>query len=163
MNKTVIILVGAGFLILALSQATGASPGSIVSAAQALIQGFERFDPHPYWDVKRYSWGYGTPAPGPDGTITREQAAADMLPYIQPNYEYLLPMIARPLNINQWAALLSFAYNVGPGNADNLVTNINSGDDGALETQWKKYILAGGVVSSDLIDRRDKEWQVWIS
>ena len=154
---------GAGFLILALSQATGASSGSIISAAQALIQSFEGFRATPYWDVSRWSWGYGTPAPGPNGTITREQAAAEMLPYIQPNYEYLLPMLTRSLNTNQWAALLSFAYNEGPGNADNLMPNINSGDAAALETQWKKYIYADGVVNADLIDRRNREWEVWQS
>ncbi len=157
------ILVGAGFLILALSQVTGASTGSIISAAQALIQSFESFSPTPYWDVKRYSWGYGTPAPGATGTISRDEASQEMLPYIQDGYEYLLPMLSRTLSINQWAALLSFDYNEGPGNADNLIDNINSGDDAALEHQWKLYNKAGGQVSSNLIARRAREWEVWQS
>ena len=39
-----------------------------------LVEGFRST---PYWDVKRYSWGYGTAAPGPTGTITREKAFAE--------------------------------------------------------------------------------------
>ncbi len=126
-----------------------------------LIPQFEGFRATPYWDISRYSWGYGTQAPGPTGTITQGQALHDMRAKVDSDYNYLRPLIKRSLQPNQWAALLSFAYNLGDGNADNLVANINSGDDSALETQWKKYIYAGGVASDTLVDRRNAEWQVW--
>jgi GH24 family phage-related lysozyme (muramidase) len=129
--------------------------------AASVIASFEGFSPVPYWDVSRWSWGYGTPAPGPDGTITKAEAMADLQTHAQDDYDNLAPRITRTLTANQWAAYLSFSYNLGVGNAYNLVDDINSGDDTALEIHWKKYIYAGGVVNSDLVARRAKEWSLW--
>lgn len=126
-----------------------------------LIPEFEGFREHPYWDFQQYTWGYGTRAPGATGTITRAQALQEMRTKLDELYNYLSPMVTRPLNANQWAAYLSFAYNLGPANADNLLANINSGNFASLETQWKKYIYAGGVVNETLRNRRNTEWQIF--
>lgn len=126
-----------------------------------LIPQFEGFRATPYWDQKQWTWGYGTRAPGETGVISREKALSDMRAYINADYAYLSGLITRPLSPAQWAALLSFSYNEGRGNADNLVENINSGNDAALGVQWKKYIYAGGAVSQDLIDRRETEFNIW--
>ncbi len=162
-NKTALILVGTGFLVLMLALPGSAGAAAIYSVTDWLIPSFEGFRAHPYWDVSRYSWGYGTAAPGPDGTITKEQALADLRKHAQADYQYLAPMITRPLSANQWGAYLSFSYNEGAGNADNLVANINSGDNAALELQWKKYIYSDGSVNPDLVARRAREWEVWTS
>lgn len=138
---------------------------------QNFLPSWEGFSSHPYWDNKQWSWGYGTRVPGsvndpsvnPGGSITRAQAMIDALAHTRADYSYLKPLITRSLSPKKWAAYLSFSYNEGPYNADNLVTNINSGDDVALETQWKKYIYAGGQVSQNLIDRRSAEWNLWSS
>ena len=100
------------------------------------------------------------------GTITRAQAAADAAKHLTHDYGVLRPLISRPLRPNQWAALLSFSYNEGTGNADNLVKNINSGNDEALEIQWNKYVYyhapdGSMKVSDTLVDRRAKEWRLW--
>jgi GH24 family phage-related lysozyme (muramidase) len=136
---------------------------------------WETFSPVVYWDVSRYSWGYGTEAPYTDpsmslaearaaaGIIDEPRARAEMLSHIDNNYAYLQTLISRTLTPSQWAALLSFSYNLGPGNADNLISNINSGNDSALEEQWKQYINAGGKPRSDLIARRNAEWAFWIA
>jgi lysozyme len=160
-----IILLGAAFLLLLLTQnaMAASSLSQIFSITDWLIPEFESFSPTPYWDVSRYSWGYGTPAPGATGTITRQQALPAMRDHITTDYTYLRPLVTRPLKPHQWAAYLSFAYNLGDGNADNLIENINSGDDAALEIQWKKYVKAGGRVSDDLVARRAKEWELWVS
>lgn len=129
--------------------------------AASVIAYFESFSPTPYWDVSRWSWGYGTQAPGPTGTITRAQAMLDLQAHAQQDYNYLAPKITRILRPNQWAAYLSFSYNEGAGAAAKLVDDINSGDDAALEIHWKKYIYAGGVVNDDLVYRRGKEWGLW--
>jgi GH24 family phage-related lysozyme (muramidase) len=65
--------------------------------------------------------------------------------------------------VPQWAALLSFSYNEGIGRAYNLLDNINSGDDNALAAQMRKYIYAGGVVNDNLVERREKEINLWNS
>lgn len=140
-----------------------AKGATVYAITDVLIPEFEGFAAHPYWDVRRYSWGFGTPAPGPTGTITREQALKELQQHVQADMIYLSPMITRGLTPNQWAALLSFSYNLGIGNADNLIQNINSGDDVALEQQWKQYVRADGVVNQSLVQRRAREWQYWVS
>lgn len=130
---------------------------SFLDYAAIIIPQFEGFRAHPYWDVSRYSWGYGTAAPGSTGTISEQQARADMLQRVQEDYNYLSNLISVDLTPLQWAALLSFSYNLGRGNADNLVYNINRGDWDALREQWLKYVYADGVVNSVLEDRRQKE------
>lgn len=162
MKKNQVLLIGLGlFAILMLLPGTGFSAQSMLAAAENLIISFEGFSSKPYWDKKRYSWGYGTAAPGPSGVISEQQARADLQQFVVNDYEYLRPLITRPLSLNQWSALLSFSYNEGKYNADNLLPEINSGDDAALEVRWKKYIYADGVVNDTLVERRAIEWQVW--
>lgn len=86
-----------------------------------------------------------------------------MLTHLLNDYEQLRPQISRTLTVNQWAAYLSFSYNEGVGKADNLIGNINSGNDTALAAQWRKYVYAGGVVNQNLVERREKELALWFS
>lgn len=152
-------------LLLFPSLVSGQTPS--MNAAQ-LIASFEGFSAVPYWDVSRWSWGYGTQAPGSSGTITEAEAMQALMDHAQIDYDYLKPLVTRELRPNQWAALLSFSYNEGPGNADNLIDNINSGDDQALGAQWMLYNKVrdrnGNLVfSQTLADRRAKEFQIWQS
>lgn len=135
----------------------------LINKLASFIPSVEGFRSTPYWDSKRYSWGYGTAAPGSTGTITREQAFADMLSHLLADYATLSNKITRQLTVSQWVGLLSFSYNLGIGNALNLVPVINSGDDQALATKWAKYIYADGVVNQNLVERRGKEWSLWVS
>lgn len=135
----------------------------LINRLAAFIPTVEGFAPVSKWDFKQYSWGYGTAAPGPGLPITREQAFAEMLTHLLTDYDFLKPQVTRSLSVNQWTAYLSFSYNEGVGRADNLLVNINSHNDTALATQWRKYIYAGGVVSDDLIERREKELSLWFS
>jgi len=153
------VLAGLGVLAVILL----AGQASIFKLAANLVIRFEGFRSKPYWDVNRYSWGYGTRAPGPEGTISKAKAFADLMETLVTDYNYLEPMISRKLRPAQWAALLSFSYNTGKGNADNLINNINSGNDTILGIQWNKYIYADGVVNDTLIDRRAQEWQTWLT
>lgn len=141
------------------------------SILKPFLQVWEGFSPVPKWDISQWSWGYGTRVPGsssspnspPGGTITQTEALNELWKVVEDNYSYLAPMITRKLNPHQLAAFLSFAYNEGPGNADNLVNNINSGNDTALFTQWRKYVYAGGIKSNGLINRREAEIKLWQS
>jgi GH24 family phage-related lysozyme (muramidase) len=161
-----IVAAAAGILFLVLPAIASAQSANMNPAD--LIASFEGFSATPYWDVSRYSWGYGTPAPGATGTITRPQALVELQGHSQADYEYLQPMITRPLTGNQWAAYLSFAYQEGTGGADNLVDNINSGDDQALAAQWRLYNKvrdANGNLqyNADVAARRERELQIWNS
>lgn len=145
-----------------------AASASFEPALKIFLPSVEGFSAYPVWDYKQWSWGYGTAAgfdqnKKPAGTITKERAWQDSLKLINQHYNYLKPLIKVPLNANQWAALLSFSYNLGSGNADNLVANINSGNEAALFTQWRKYVKAGGVRNQGLVNRREKEIALWKS
>jgi len=159
MKQKQLFITGGILLVLLLLSKMGHA--AYYSITDWLIPQFEGFRSTPYWDVSRWTWGYGTAAPGPDGTISREKALADMRAYIDSDYAYLRPLLTRSLSANQWAALLSFSYNEGRYSADNLIKNINSGNEAALETQWKQYIYAGGDINSDLVARRETEYNIW--
>lgn len=161
-DKTVWWVLGATTGIVLLSSFTMAK-ADFYTVLSTFIPSVEGFEPHPYWDESRYSWGYGTAAPGPTGTITKDQAFQDMMAYLENDYAVLSPLITRNLNANQWAALMSFSYNEGAGRAKNLVADINSGNDVKLEPHWKAYNIAGGMVDPRLVSRRAKEWNLWIS
>lgn len=135
----------------------------LINKLAAFIPSVEGFRTTPYWDVSRYSWGYGTAAPGPTGAISREQAFADMLTYLLTDYEILKPRITRTLSVAQWAALLSFSYNLGNDDAKDIVPLINAGNDTVLYNEWMRYVHSGGTVNPELVKRRKKEWGLWVS
>lgn len=138
----------------------------------SLLQKFEGFSAFPYWDVKRYSWGYGTAVPAkylkdgkplPGVQISRSQAFIDAFNHVESDKAYLQRLIKVPLSPEQWAAYLSFSYNLGDGNADNLVTNINAKKWDALGVQWNQYVIADGKRNSNLVARRKAEWELFKS
>lgn len=135
----------------------------LINKLASFIPSVEGFRSTPYWDVSRYSWGYGTKAPGSTGTITRDQAFTDMVTYLLSDYEILKKHVTRSLNANQWAALLSFSYNLGYDDAIDIAPYINAGDDTVLTTQWMRYVHAGGEVNQELEKRRTKELALWFS
>jgi lysozyme len=135
----------------------------LLDTLAAFVPSVEGFRSTPYWDVSRYSWGYGTAAPGATGTISRDQAFQDMIAYLLADYNALRKKVTRSLTVKQWAALLSFSYNLGVGDAYDLVPLINEGDFETLGTEWLRYIHSGGVVNQNLVDRRHKEWALWNS
>lgn len=161
--KPLHIAIGAAGAVVLLIALGGSFKDRLLNKLASFIPSVEGFEPHPYWDVKRYSWGYGTAAPGSTGTITREQAFQDMVTYLLNDYTSLKNKITRSLNVSQWAALLSFSYNLGIGNAYNLVSLINAGDDKALEKKWNQYVYANGVINQNLVERRKDEFSLWLS
>lgn len=138
-----------------------AGKDDIISGIKSFLPLVEGFSAHPYWDVSRYSWGYGTEAPGPEGTISRGDAADAMVAHVMQDYTRLMGAINMPLTTNQWVALLSFSYNLGVGDALKLVPLINAWDMPGLADKWGQYVYANHVVNADLVTRRQKEWELW--
>ncbi|TNC10833.1 lysozyme [Methylobacterium terricola] len=64
-----------------------------------------------------------------------------------------------PLNENQFAALVSFAYNLGEGNlkSSTLLKKVNAGDFKAAAAEFPKWNKAGGKVLAGLTRRRADE------
>ena len=147
---------------------TAASWKQVLKPFLVRWEGFRSF---PKWDFKQWSWGYGSRVPGsvddpninPGGQITRAAAMMEALKHVNKDYEYLKQLVKVHLKPKQWAALLSFSYNLGPGNADNLVSDINGGNIDSLGARWNSYITAGGTIKQDLINRRAAEWELYSS
>jgi len=165
MGNNKFLVVGAAVLaaLLLLAPTSLYASDYIMNIATDFVKSMEGFSSIAYWDVSRYSWGYGTQAPGVNATTTEERAARELSAYLKTDYNYLSALIDVPLNSNQWAALLSFSYNLGRGNADNLVSNINNQDWDALRVQWSKYVNAGGSYSDALAQRRNAELDLFFS
>lgn len=161
------ILIGMGLFAWLLSATKSIGAKAFLPILKTFIPNVEGFTPTAIWDHKQWSWGYGTaagfdPNKKPTGSITRGKAWQDAEKlYIIPHYNQLSPLVKKPLNNNQWAALLSFSYNAGPGNAKNIIQTINTGNTADVITRMKKYVYASGKVNQGLINRRQKETDLY--
>lgn len=68
-----------------------------------------------------------------------------------------------PLSDNQFAALVSFVYNVGANSLDKSTLRrlLNEGHYDLVPQQLVRWNKAGGQVSSGLVRRRDAEVRLW--
>jgi len=68
-----------------------------------------------------------------------------------------------PLSDNQFAALVSFAFNLGLGalRKSTLLKKLNAGDYDAVPDELKKWVNVGGAPSLGLIRRRKAEIDLW--
>jgi len=92
-------------------------------------------------------------------TITQERADELLAQDVHRIASAVEQYVAFPLNDNQFSALVSFTYNVGPGNFlhSGVLKHVNEGNfDLAMHSllQWNK---AGGKVLAGLTKRREEE------
>ena len=128
-----------------------------------LIKEFEGLSFVEYKDVAGYpTIGYGhlmkSGESYPDG-ITEEKAAELLRDDLAEAEEGVTRQITVDLNDNQFAALVSFTFNLGEGNlkSSTLRKKLNSGDyDGAAD-EFPKWCYAGGKPFKGLLNRRNKE------
>lgn len=168
MDKTTrnALLITAGLILVTKRIGAGTS---YIEVLRSFLPSVEGFSETPEWDYKQWSWGYGSRVPGsvndpsvrPPGTITRAKAWDAALPFISDSYRYLAPKLTTTLSGNEWATLLSFAYNTGPGKAVNLIPFINAKNEAGLFAKMRQYVYAGGVINTGLKNRREKEINLW--
>lgn len=138
-----------------------------------LVRTFEGFRPDAYYDLggKRgtLTVGYGfTNSDIPDlkpGYRIDQRRAEQMLPGLL-NKKYgptVLQNVKVPLTDQQYSALTSFAYNVGPGNFKNstLLKKLNAGDFEGAATEFDRWIYAGGKPMEGLVRRRAAERELF--
>jgi len=81
----------------------------------ARIKQEEKFSPQSYWDISRWSWGYGTLAPGPGTFIHLEDADKELRKSVQDALSFL-PRVF-PLfdgfDATRAECLADMAYNLG--------------------------------------------------
>ena len=61
------------------------------------------------------------------------------------------------LNQNQFDALVSFTYNLGCGNLEDIAAYLNRNDFSGATSAMKQYVHAGGKVLQGLVTRRKEE------
>lgn len=138
-----------------------------------LVRTFEGFRPDAYYDLGgnkgTLTVGYGfTNADIPDlksGYRIDQRRAEQMLPDLL-NRKYgqaVLKNVKVPLTDQQYSALTSFVYNVGPGNfqKSTLLKKINAGDFDGASTEFDRWIYAGGKPMEGLVRRRAAEKELF--
>jgi lysozyme len=140
----------------------------INAAGLRLIKSFEGFEPKWYRDpVGIWTIGFGhTDAAGAPkhatskGLVLSDEAATEILANDLGQYAAAVEKAVKvPLNDNQFAALVSFTYNVGAGALakSTLVKKLNAGNYGAVRSELAKWNKAGGKVLKGLTRRRAAE------
>jgi lysozyme len=121
-------------------------------------------DPVGIWTI-----GYGhTADAGPPypkaGMRISDKEAEELLKKDLGQYERAVEELVKvPLTDNQFAALVSFTYNLGAGNLkkSTLLKKLNAGDYEAVPAELAKWVNAGGKKLEGLVNRRKKEADLW--
>lgn len=142
-----------------------------------LIKSFEGFFAKPYVDpgtgAEPITIGYGTTIyPGgkkvtmQDAPITEAQALSYLEDEANEKAAHVEQMCKVPLNDNEFAALVSFAYNVGwqglQGSTLMKMLNANA-DRTAVADQFLRWNKAGGKVMNGLTRRRQAERSLFLT
>ena len=136
-----------------------------------LICGFEGLRLKAYDDgVGVWTIGFGTTI-YPNGirvkkgdTCTEAQAKAYMAHDLKKFESAVNNAVTVPINQNQFDALVSLAYNIGPSafSKSTLVRKLNAGDIRGAAEQFDVWVNAGGKRMQGLVNRRAKEKEVFL-
>lgn len=133
-----------------------------------LIKKFEGFSSKPYLcPAKICTIGYGATF-YPDGKkvtmtdkIITESEGVDLLKHMLVKFEqYVDSYCIDTISQNQFDALVSFCYNVGPANlkASTLLKKVNvNPNDETIRAEFMKWTKAGGKTLKGLVTRRQAE------
>lgn len=101
----------------------------------------------------------------PGMVITLEQAESLLKQDLQRFEEVIDENVHIALNGNQYAALVSFTYNVGPGNfiKSKLLRKLNKMDIEGAAREFLRWNRAGGQVVEALDERRHDEMELFLS
>lgn len=96
-------------------------------------------------------------------TITNEEVARLFEKDIEQIIGDLNKVIKVPINKNQLLALLSLRYNIGPAfNKSTLLRKLNAGDYIGASTHFAEWRLSEGKIVQGLVNRRERERQLFI-
>ena len=142
-------------------------------AGVELIKHFESLRLTAYQDsVGIWTIGYGhTGLEHNDGSvhagreITEEEAESLLRHDLERFEDAVSQAVQTPLNDNQFAALVSFSFNLGARNlrVSTLLKKLNSGDHFGAAREFKKWSKAGGKRLGGLVRRRISERNLFCS
>ena len=127
----------------------------------ALIKKFEGCELEAYQcSAGVWTIGYGHTKEVQKGDVWSQSHAEHMLEVELHEYEsYINEYVTVALSQNQFDALVSWVYNLGPANlkASTMLKVLNSGKYEDVPAQIKRWNKAGGKVLEGLIRRREAE------
>lgn len=137
----------------------------INAAGLELVKSFESLRVHAYQDaVGIWTIGYGhTQGVKAGQTITETQAEQFLLTDLAEAESAVERLVAVPLNDNQFAALVSFTFNLGAGSLQisTLRKKLNAGDYAAVPAQLALWVKGDGKTLPGLVRRRKAEGDLW--
>jgi lysozyme len=140
-----------------------------------LICQFEGFRAKAYPDPgtggEPWTVGFGhTSAAGPPivrkgMSITKDEAKAILARDITTFEVAVMSLLKRPPTQNQFDAMVSFCYNVGPGNfaKSSVLSHFNAGGIVAAANVFQRWNKAGGKVLPGLVKRRKAESDLFLT
>ena len=137
-----------------------------------MIKTFEGFRAAPYkCSAGVPTIGYGaTFYPGgkkvtmTDAAITEEQAVELLANMLVSFEKYVDSYCVDTITQNQFDALVSFAYNLGPANlkSSTLLKKVNANpNDESIKLEFLKWVKAGGKTLKGLVRRREAEAELY--
>ena len=127
----------------------------------SLIKKFEGCELYAYQcSAGVWTIGYGhTKDVEPGMQITQEDAEQMLVDELHEYENYINEYVTAPLSQNQFDAMVSWVYNLGPANlkASTLLKVLNAGDYEGVPAQIRRWNKAGGEILDGLIRRREAE------
>ena len=144
---------------------TGAALRRVNAAGLALIKSFESLRLNAYRDtggVPTIGWGH-TKGVKMGQTITEAQASDFLMDDLEEAESAVSWFVTVPLNDNQFAALVSFAFNCGVEafRRSTLRKKLNAGDYKAVPGQLALWVHDNGKKLAGLVRRRKAEADLW--
>ena len=129
-----------------------------------LIKSFEGLSltayPDPGTGGEPFTIGFGSTKGVKKGMkITVQEAEQRLIMDLQDACKAVERYVTIPLNDNQFAALVSFTFNVGAGNlaVSTLLKRLNEGEYGSVPMQLMRWNRAAGKILNGLTRRRTAE------
>ena len=127
----------------------------------SLIKKFEGCELEAYQcSANVWTIGYGHTKDVEKGdTITKEEAEQMLVDELHEYENYINKYVNVALSQNQFDALVSWVYNLGPANlkASTMLKVLNDGKYEEVPYQMKRWNKAGGKVLDGLVRRREAE------
>jgi GH24 family phage-related lysozyme (muramidase) len=97
--------------------------------------------------------------------ITQNQAEEYLVRSLEKYETAVMSLLKRPPTQNQFDAMVSFCYNVGPGNfaKSSVLTHFNAGSIIAAGNVFAKWNKAAGKVLAGLVKRRAAEAKLFLT
>lgn len=144
----------------------GGTVAGVLLAAAALIKPWEGYEAKPYRDIVGVlTVCYGSTTNIQQRSYSEAECSARLNTELGSYYAGISQCIRQPLREREWAAVLSWTYNVGVAAAcrSTLVRRINAGEQGpGWCSELLRWDYARGVKRRGLTNRRKAEYGVCI-